>query len=171
MYRPILFAALSLFTVLPALAANPTSIGYVDMQQVLEQSKIGKRLKEQLRQQFEPRAKEFADEEQEIKTLQAAYERDKALMSTDQAAKKEQEIRARVEDYQKKTLPIQQELMKVQQEKGREILVPAHEAVNAVARKNKLGMVVERNLAGMLYIDDALEITADVIKEMDAKTK
>ncbi len=61
--------------------------------------------------------------------------------------------------------------MKVQQEKGREIVTPAREAVNAVAKEKKLGMVVERGLSGLLYLDESLEITAEVIKEIDAKTK
>lgn len=171
MPRSILFIVLSMFIVLPTLAANNTSVGYVDMQQVLEQSKLGKRLQEQLRKEFEPQAKVFAEDEQQIQALQQSLERDKALMSKDQLAKKQKEIQTRIEDYQKKTLPIQQELMKVQQEKGREIVTPAREAVNAVAKEKKLGMVVERGLAGLLYIDGSLEITADVIQEMDAKTK
>ena len=171
MPRPILFLALSFFMVLPTLAANNGSVGYVDMQKVLEQSKLGQRLQEHLRKEFEPKARQFAEDEKQIQTMQQSLERDKALMSKDQLAKKEKEIQALIENYQKKTLPIQQELMKVQQEKGREIVVPAREAVNAVAKQKKLGMVVERGLSGLLYLDDSLEITADVIKEMDAKTK
>lgn len=172
MPRSLLFAALFLSLVTPTLAtAAAASIGYVDMQQVLEQSRLGKRVQEQLRQEFEPRAREFAEEEKQIQSLRQSLERDKALMSRDQAAKKEKEIQARIEDYQKKTLPLQQELMKVQQEKGREIIAPAREAVTAVAKKKKLGMVVERSLAGMLYLDDALNLTAEVIVELDAKTK
>lgn len=171
MPRPILFLVLSFFMVPPTLAANDGSVGYVDMQEVLEQSKLGQRLQEQLRKEFEPKAKQFAEDEKQIQTMQQSLERDKALMSKDQLAKKEKEIQALIENYQKKTLPIQQELMKVQQEKGREIVVPAREAVNAVAKRKKLGMVVERGLSGLLYLDESLEITAEVIKEMDGKTK
>ncbi|WP_295399798.1 OmpH family outer membrane protein [uncultured Thiocystis sp.] len=171
MPRPILFLALSLFMVLPTLAANNGGVGYVDMQKVLEQSKLGQRLQEQLRKEFEPKARQFAEDEKQIQTMQQSLERDKALMSKDQLAKKEKEIQALIADYQKKTMPIQQELMKVQQEKGREIVGPAREAVNAVAKQKKLGMVVERGLSGLLYLDESLEITAEVIKEIDAKTK
>jgi len=171
MTRLFLFVALSLSIILPAHAASNTSIGYVDMQKVLEESKLGKRLQEQLRKEFEPRGKELAVEEQEIQRMQQSLERDKPLMSKDQAAKKEKEIKSRIEAYQKKALPIQQELMKIQQEKGREIIAPAREAVNTVAKKKKLGMVVERGLAGMMYIDASLEITAEVIKQLDASTK
>ncbi|MBK1693571.1 molecular chaperone Skp [Chromatium weissei] len=172
MSRSLLFAmTLSLLIVLPAAAANNIGIGAVDMQQVLEQSNLGKRLQEQLRQQFEPKARQFAEDEKEIHALQQAFERDKALMSKDQAAKQEKELMSRIETYQKKVAPLQQELAKVQQIKGREIVAPAREAVNTVAKKKKLSMVVERGLAGMLYLDSTLDITADVIEELNNRTK
>ncbi|MBV5310629.1 OmpH family outer membrane protein [Chromatium okenii] len=172
MSRSILFAlTLSLFTTFPVLAANNIGIGAVDMQQVLEQSKLGKRLQEQLRQEFEPQARKFAEEEKEIHALQQAFERDKALMSKDQAAKQEKELVGRIEAYQKKVQPLQQELAKAQQIKGREIVAPAREAVNTVAKKKKLSMVVERGLAGMLYLDSTLDITADVIEELNSRAK
>ncbi len=171
MTRPFLFLLLLLLIPFTAQAGGNTGIGYVDMQRVLEESKLGKRLQEQLRKEFEPRGKELAQEELQIQQMQEALERDKLLMSKDQATKKEKDIQARIEAFQKKALPIQQALMKAQQEKGREIIEPAREAVNRVAAKKKLGMVVERGLAGLVYIDDALEITNDVIKQLDAKHK
>jgi outer membrane protein len=50
-------------------------------------------------------------------------------------------------------------------------MAPAHKAVDAVAKQKKLSMVVERNLAGILYLDDGLDITTEVIKLMDASPK
>lgn len=171
MSRPLLFAALIAALSLPVQALANEGVGFVDMQKVLEESKLGQRLQKQLRDEFEPRTKGFADEEREIAQMQQALAKDKPLMSNDQVAKKEQEIKARIEAYQKKTLPIQQELMKAQQEKGREILAPAREALNTVAKKKKLGMVFERSVGGLLYMDDGLDITAEVIKQMDSKAK
>ncbi|BCU07414.1 OmpH family outer membrane protein [Allochromatium tepidum] len=171
MSRPLLFAALIAALSLPVQAPANEGVGFVDMQKVLEESKLGQRLQKQLRDEFEPRTKGFADEEREIARMQQALAKDKPLMSNDQVAKKEQEIKARIEAYQKKTLPIQQELMKAQQEKGREILAPAREALNTVAKKKKLGMVFERGVGGLLYMDEGLDITPDVIEQMDAKTK
>ena len=171
MSRPFLFAALIAALSLPVQAAAETTVGFVDMQKVLEDSKLGQRLQKQLRDDFEPRTKSFAEEEREIAQMQQALARDKPLMSNDQVAKKEQEIKERIEAYQKKALPIQQELMKAQQEKGREILEPAREALNAVAKKKKLSMVFERGVNGLLYMDDGLDITAEVIEQLDAKAK
>ncbi len=169
--RLSLFFALVVSIILPVHAANDTSIGYVDMQRVLEESKLGQRLQEQLRKDFEPRAKELTETEREIGQMQQDLERDKPLMSNDQVAKKEADIKARIDAYQKKAMPVQQELMKVQQEKGREIVAPARKAVDAVAKKKKIGMVVERGLSGLIYIDEALDITDAVIKQLDAASK
>jgi outer membrane protein len=171
MIRSSLVAALLLSIVLPTHAASSAGLGYVDMQKVLEESKLGKRIQEQLRKEFEPRAKDFAGDEKEIQQLQAEFARDKALMSKDQVAKKEKEIKGKIEAYQKKVMPIQQELMKTQQQKGREIVGPAREAVNSVAKEKKLGMVMERSQAGLMYVDDSLDITTAVIKQLDSTTK
>ncbi|QGU33080.1 OmpH family outer membrane protein [Thermochromatium tepidum] len=171
MSRLLLLAALIAALSLSVQALANEGVGFVDMQRVLEESKLGQRLQKQLRDEFEPRTKGFVDEEREIAQMQQDLAKDRPLMSNEQIAKKEQEIKTRIETYQKKTLPIQQELMKAQQEKGREILEPAREALNAVAKKKKLGMVFERNVGGLLYADEGLDITAEVIQQMDAKTK
>jgi outer membrane protein len=171
MIRPLSFVALLACLTLPAQASANDNVGFVDMQKVLEESKLGQRLQEQLRKDFEPRAKALAEEERAINQMQQALAKDKALMSNDQVAKKEKEIQDRIEAYQKKALPVQQDLMKTQQEKGREIIGPARDAVNAIAKKKKLGLVFERGAGGLLYTDESLDITADVIKQLDAATK
>lgn len=153
---------------LPCAAAGAASLGYVDMQRVLEESAIGKKVQDELRKEFEPKAQELGKGEAEIRKMQESLSRESALMSTDQVKKKEAEVRQRLESYQKTAGALQQEVAKVQQEKGRSVLAPAQKAVDAVSKQKKLSMVVERSLAGILFLDPALDITADVIKHMDA---
>jgi outer membrane protein len=162
---PILALALPLATL------EAASLGYVDMQKVLEESTLGKKVQEQLRKDFEPRAQDLGKTEAEIRQLQESLTRESALMSADQVKKKEAEIKQRIESYQKAGGALQQELAKVQQVKGREVMGPAQKAVDAVAKQKKLSMVVERSLAGILYLEPGLDITADVIKLMDANAK
>jgi outer membrane protein len=162
---PILALALPLATL------EAASLGYVDMQKVLEESTLGKKVQEQLRKDFEPRAQDLGKTEAEIRQLQESLTRESALMSADQVKKKESEIKQRIESYQKAGGALQQELAKVQQVKGREVMGPAQKAVDAVAKQKKLSMVVERSLAGILYLEPGLDITADVIKLMDANAK
>jgi outer membrane protein len=151
--------------------AQATDIGYVDMQQVLEKSKLGSRVQAELRKDFEPKAKPLGDEEQAIRQLQATLAKEAALMSKEQVAKKEAEIKKRIQAYEKTAGAFQQELMKAQQEKGREVLGPAQKAVDAVAKQKKLSVVLERSMAGIVYLDQGLDITDEVVKQMDAGAK
>lgn len=156
---------------LPLAAAQATDVGYVDMQQVIEKSKLGVKVQEQLRKDFEPKARPLGEEEQAIKQLQANLARDAALMSKEQADKKQDEIKKRIAAFEKTAAPFQQELARAQQERVREVMVPAQKAVEAVGKQKKLGMVVERSQGGIIWTDKSLDVTDDVIKQMDANTK
>lgn len=165
----LLLAFLLLLAPVWALASD--AVGFVDMQKVLEDSKLGQRLQDQLRAEFEPRGQAMAEEEQAIRKLKQDLERDGPLMSAEQVKKTETEIEKRITAYQEKGNALQQEIQKVQQNKSREIIEPARKSIDAVAKKKKLGMVIEPGMSGLLYVDQTLDITVDVIEHLDANTK
>ena len=165
----LLLAFLLLLAPVWALASD--AVGFLDMQKVLEDSKLGQRLQDQLRAEFEPRGQAMAEEEQAIRKLKQDLERDGPLMSAEQVKKTETEIEKRITAYQEKGNALQQEIQKVQQNKSREIIEPARKSIDAVAKKKKLGMVIEPGMSGLLYVDQTLDITVDVIEHLDANTK
>ncbi len=171
MLRSPTLALLVLITIPMSLAAEPATIGYVDMQQVLDNSAMGQRAQAKLKKQFEPQGQELGSEEQAIRQLQQTLERDKPLMSKKQVEKKEADIQQRIEGFQKKAMEAQQALVKEQQKLGTAIIGPARKAVTEVAKKQKLSVVLERNQVGVLYLDEALNITESVIKVMDKANK
>lgn len=163
--------ALVLVLVLPCAFAEPGAVGYVDMQRVLDESATGKKIQEQLREQFEPTAKELAEKEQEIVQMQEALKRESALMSSSQLEKKEAELKAKIEAYQQRAAMAQQELGKAQQKRAPEVVEPARKAVDSVAEKKGLSMVMDPRATGLIYWDRSLDITDSVIKAMDAQAK
>ena len=171
MLRSPTLALILLFAAPMSLAAEPAVIGYVDMQQILDNSAMGRQAQEKLKKQFEPQGEELGKEEQAIRQLQQTLERDKPLMSKKQVEKKEAEIQQRIEGFQKKAMEAQQALIKEQQKLGAAIIGPAREAVTEVAKQQKIPVVLERNQSGVLYLDEALNITDDVIKIMDKKSQ
>ena len=165
----LLGAAMAMAT--PALAADAINIGYVDMQQVLEKSKLGQRAQATLKEKFGPKSEEFAKEEQAIRQQQQTLERDKPLMSKDQIKKKEEELQKAIESFQKTAGTTQQELAKEQQKLGQAIVGPAQEVVQALSKEKKMSVVFERQQAGLLYIDGGLDLTKEVIKRLDERAK
>jgi outer membrane protein len=168
--RFALFAAALAITA-PSLAADAVSIGYVDMQQVLEKSKLGQRAQDTLKEKFGPKSEEIAKSEQALRQQQQTLERDKPLMSKDQIAKKEGELKKNIDEFQKTAGATQQELTKEQQKLGQAVLGPAQEVIDALSKEKKIGAVFERRQAGLLYIDSGLDLTKEVIKRLDERAK
>lgn len=155
----------------PVLAAEPKAIGYVDMQVVLDKSKMGQQAQQALKKKFEGRQQEFAKEEQSLRQMQQTLARDQALMSQTELDKKKAELEKRIGAFQKNATEAQQELVQEQNKLAAEILKPAQALVATVAKENKISAVFERQQSGLLYIDNGLDLTADVIKRLDAKGK
>jgi len=156
---------------IPSRAADAINIGYVDMQEVLEKSKLGQRAQATLKEKFGPKQEEFSKEEQSIRQQQQTLERDKPLMSKDQIKKKEDELQKAIESFQKTAGTTQQELLKEQQKLGQAVVGPAREVIQALSKEKKMSVVFERQQAGLLYIDGALDLTKEVIKRLDDRAK
>jgi outer membrane protein len=155
----------------PVLAAGPANIGYVDVQQVFDKSKLGQKAQETIKDKFGDKQKAFAEEEQAIRQMQATLARDEPLMSQAELAKKKGEIQKRVQEFQKKAAEVQQQLAREQNRLTGEIMKPTQEAIKAIAKEKKLSAVFERRQSGLLYIEDNLDLTPDVIKRLDAGGK
>jgi outer membrane protein len=152
-------------------AATASEIGYVDMQQVLERSALGKAAQAELEERFGEEQQAFAQEEAAIRQMQRDLERDRPLMSKAQVEKKEQEIQARIEQFEQDFSKIRQKLIQAQQKAGQEIMPPAREAVLAVAKERELDAVFEASEAGVLYLDEDGDITDAVIEALDRRSE
>jgi outer membrane protein len=166
----VLIPAILLTALTGAQTALAGEIGYVDMQRVLEESELGKAAQAALEERFGDDQQAFAREEAEIRQLQQTLERDRPLMSEAQLEKKETEIQERIKKFEQDFAQIQQQLMQAQQQEGTKILPAARDAVMSVAKKKEISAVFEANQAGLVYLDEDGDITADVIKAMNAQT-
>jgi len=154
-----------------AFAAGPGPIGYVDMQIILDKSKMGQEAQKALKEKFAGKQREFAEEEGSIRQLQQTLSRDQALMSQAQLDSKSAELKKKVNEFEKKAAEAQKALMEEQNKLGSEILKPVEGIIAAVAKDKQVSAVFERRQSGLLYVDPGIDLTAEVIKRLDAKGK
>jgi outer membrane protein len=155
---------------LPLAAAEPVSIGYVDMQRVIEESKLGKQAFATLQDKYaEPQAI-LQKEEKEIMQLQQNLARDGALMSQSELDKRKAALQERISQIQRKAAMAQQELSQDQAKLGSGIIKPAQEIIVELGKERKLTAIFERTQSGMLYVEEDRNLTNEVIKRLDAKT-
>jgi outer membrane protein len=155
----------------PSFAAEPKPIGYVDMQKVLDKSRMGQQAQKTLKEKFEGKQQELAKEQQSIREKQQTLARDQALMSQAELDKRSAEIEKLIQTFQTKAAEMQKQLAQEQTKLASGILKPAEQIIATAAKNNKVSAVFERHQSGLLYIDDGLDLTAEVIKQLDAKTK
>jgi outer membrane protein len=156
---------------LQAATLAAAGVGFVNMERVFAESPQGRAVQERLAEEFGDEQRDFAVREQEIRQMQARFERDKPLMSTAQVDKTEGEIKDRIKQLEQDFSEIQKQVNKIQQEEGEKLLEPAEKAIAAVAKEKQIPAVFEINAfdpnrAGMLYFEEGSEVdlTEDVIK-------
>lgn len=154
----------------PLIAAEPITIGYVDMQRVIEESKLGKQAFAALQEKYaEPQAA-LEKEEKSILQLQQSLSRDGALMSQAELDKRKAEFQERVSQIQRKAAMAQQELSQDQAKLGGNIIKPAQEIITELGKERNLTAIFERTQSGLLYVEADKNLTDEVIKRLDAKS-
>jgi len=153
----------------PVQAAKPGKIGYVNMQEVIDKSKLGLQARETLKEKFGDKQQELGKEQQTIRQLQQTLDKDKALMGQKELDKKTAQIRERKKKFQQKLAELQKEVAQEENKLANRILKPSPAVIAAVAKDKQVSAVFERRQSGLLYIDEGLDLTAEVIKRLDAK--
>jgi outer membrane protein len=102
--------------------------------------------------------------------MQAAYEKDQLILSDDQKKQKQKDFQDRVNALQKMSQEAQRELGQKDQEFTRKAVVEIRPIVEEVAKAEKVRIVYERGEQSVLYVEEAVDLTAKVLKAYDAKS-
>ena len=152
-----------------SLAEEKFRVGIVDMRKVLVESQTGKRAKEELGKLFKQKQEQVAKEEQQLKSMQEAFEKDQLLMTDEQKKKKQEEFQQKLAAFRKMSQDAQRELGQKDQEFTRQAVTEIRPIVGEIAKAEKVKIVYERSEGSVLYVEEAVDMTDKVIKAYDAK--
>jgi outer membrane protein len=162
------FAALALaLAFAPAARAAEPRLGYVDLQRALSEVEEGKAAKAILDKESETRQQQLNAKQDELKALQADYDKQQMVLSDQAKKEKTADFNKRMGELQDLYMKLQQELSRRQQE----VLGPIADRVKAVmidiAEGEGLQMVIDR--AAVAWAPASLDITNEVIRKYNAK--
>jgi len=165
-----LACAAMLFALAPARAqqALPApAVVVVDMTQIMRESKAAKDIQTQVQKEMDAYSKEVSLQENDLKVLRDELERQRTVLAPEV-------FNARSQDYQQRYTALDRDVqMKRQQmqqsysEAMTKVESAALQIVADVAKERKANMVVAK--AALLYMDDGLDVTAEVTKRLDQK--
>ncbi|MCP1726626.1 outer membrane protein [Natronospira proteinivora] len=161
------FLAVTIFSLTFTLFANAAmaemSVGFVDVNRVMEQSPQAQNVSEQLQREFEPAQSEMRERQQRMQNIQNRLERDSDVMSSDERRELEGEFR----DLQRSLQRMQSDLAEDFNARRNEALSNLQRLimteVQEYARANDLDLVVGE---GVFYASSSVDITDTILERL-----
>lgn len=149
--------------------ANKMAIGVVDVEIIVkelpEAQQADKDLKD-LQKNFADTLKKLEDEF--YKKLDQ-YQKQKALMTSEQQQKEEENLQLFQQEILSKRENFNNELLKQREKKLEPIRVKVKDAIEAVAKDEKLSIVFDKSSSLILFVEDQFDITYRVLDKIKRK--
>ena len=147
--------------------AETQKIGYVDLQKALNLSSAGKEAKEKIKAKVQGYDAEVQQRQEELKKLKEDLEKQAMLLSEEARNAKERDYQQKVKDYQRFTKDIQETLQQTDADLTRKILESLLKVVQDVGKSAGYTLILEKTESSIVYADESIDISDEVIKAFD----
>lgn len=155
-----------------ALWAKETRIGYIDSERIFRKYEAASEAKTAFNEEVEKYRAKADTMKRELQKAQEEYEAQKAMLSEEARAAKEQEIaglRQRFTDFTQSVWGEHGKLELKQQELLGPLVKKINEAVKKIAEKEGYTMILDIAERSIVYAEPNLDITDEVITELNKK--
>lgn len=159
-------ALLLLGLTVPAGAASNLVVGYLNSQEVFKSFTKYQAAYASLEQVRQPLEQQLKEQEEAIRELQRQLETN-LMISDTRKQQLQEEIRQKYLALQQKAQENQRNLTTNEKEKIEPLLKAYNEAVKKIAAARGYNVIQELNNPALVYVDASLDITKDVIAEVN----
>lgn len=163
-------AALFLLCTVSAVAAGKsdnTKIGIFNFQKILVTSALGLVAKEEINKKGKEMEESLKGRGMELEELKKTIEREALVMSKEKRDEKEREFRIKVNDFKTLQAQYQDDFKTFEAGFIKEINNDVLKLVQDMAKEEGYTLVFEQNAAGVVYFQDALDMTDRIITKFN----
>lgn len=164
----LLFSTLAYVVSQADAAEMDKKIVTVNIQDVLLNSEVGQEVKKVLEEKVGEYQNKFQKEQEEVDSLRTEIDKKGSVWSQEVREEKERDYQKRVREMQLKSEDAQFELQQLEKQEMSPILKELQQVIKEVGEKKGYAMIIDSR-AGILYADEALDISEMVRKELDAR--
>ena len=163
--------AIAVAGVAAAQDAQPARIAILDIHKVLRESLVAADIRDQVNRQEKIYQGELAGEEQELRAASEDLARQRAILSSDVFAQKQKQLNDRIAALQRGVSSRKRELDRARITAFKEVEQSLSAIISEIAKERSLNLILSRvnTRSVVLYADDALNITAEVVKRLDQR--
>lgn len=158
-------AALSLLFVTVAPAAEGLKIGFVNLQQALNESEAGKNAKNELEATIKSKQVIVDEKGKAIEKFKDEMEKQASVLSSEARKIKEADLERMLRDYQRLVTDSQAELKKKEGDITGEIIMEIRALVEALGKQEDYAFILEDVEGMILYSKKDFDITEKVVKK------
>jgi len=162
-------AAFALAMTLTTVAHAETTVAVVDTQKVLTEANAAKSARDYLQKETEKAQKKINDMEAKLVKQQEDLKAKRGVLSAEKFAEEEEKLKKAVRDFRTEAQSIQANLDKENNNRRNKITDAIRNEIAAIAKEKSLTLVIAENL--LLYNGGAEDLTAEVLKRVNAKVK
>lgn len=149
-------------------AFSETKIAYVDLQKALNLSKAGVAAKNAIASQVKNYETEFKTKQEDLQKLKTELEKQAVLLSDSAKAQKERDFQQNVKELQRFQKDVKEDLQQKDADATKRILNQLFEILQKIGKEGGYQMVIEKNEGAVIYADESVDLTDELIKAFDA---
>lgn len=171
-YTKILFILFLFFISSPVMARNlKGQVAVINAQKIVSESKLGKEAAKELEDKFGKDRNKLEADVKAYQDKEADFQKKSSALSAKAKEKQSQELLTERQRLETESATLTRKLQAEDARLREKLLKAILEAAQDVGKKLGVTMILDGNQAGLLYIQEAYDITNDVLKAMDANYK
>jgi len=142
-------------------------IGFINMQQIIQDSAAGKKAAEDFKKFLGKKQEGIKAAENEVKKLKDELDKQGAVMTASARSDKEAAYQRKMRDYQILVDDTNKELQKRDQEYSQKLIPEILKVVRTIAEREKYTLILDISTMPMPYHDKANDISRKVIEDFN----
>jgi len=163
--------ALLFFLQNPIVSAEGVKIGVLNMKKLQQNSVRFQKVRERLKKRFNALQKKLDGERAQIAKIEEELRKQSMMLSLDAKEDKEMELGKRTRHYKYMYGEVTQEMKDAEFEATRKIGKEIEKIVEKMSQKEGYTIILEEGTVGLIYYDDAIDISKQVTEAYDKASK
>jgi len=148
--------------------AETAKIGVLNMKQLQQNSVKFQKIREELKEKFNALQKKLDAERAQISKIEEELQKQSMMLSLDAKEGKEMELGKRTRHYKYMYEEVTQEMKNAEYEATRKVGKEIEKIVEKIGQTEGYSVILEEGTVGLIYYNNALDITGRVTKAYDA---
>lgn len=167
--RRLVFSLFLLANLIATPVRADLKVGYVDLQRALQEVSEGQQAKARLKGEIDKKKGEFESEQKKLRDDGLVLDRQASAMSEEVRVQKMKELQARLMQISEKGQKLQVEFVEKERVELRKIFDKMDPIVAAIARREGLAMVFEKTDSGLVFAEQGLDVTNELVRTYNEK--